>query len=116
MAVLLIICVNVALSTKFHYPDLPFPNKTKQEVADLATASQLPLSKVTQQDGYVWFVTDDALDQAVTSLKHRMTKNGWNYVDQEGSGYFFEKDSEKVVIVCEQWTSNYLLFQLPLGL
>jgi len=45
-----------------------------------------------------------------------MTKNGWNYVEQNGSGYFFEKDSEKVVIECEQWTSNYLLFQLPIGL
>jgi len=116
IAVLLIVCINVALFMKFHYPELPFTNKTKDEVVHIATTSNLPLRKVTQQGGYVWFITDDALEEAVQSLKQRMTNNGWHYVEQDGSGYFFEKDSEKVVIESHQWTSNYLLFQLPIGL
>jgi hypothetical protein len=115
VVILCLIAVNAALSTKFHYPELPFTNKTKQEVATLATSSELPLSKVTQQDGYVWLVTDDSLDVAVDSLKQRMKKNGWNFVEQYGSSYLFEKNNEKVFIESEQWTGNFLLFQLPLG-
>jgi hypothetical protein len=116
IVILLIISVNAALSTKFHYPELPFENKTKYEVANLGTTSDLPLSKVTQQDGYLWFVTDDSQDLAEQSLKKRMTRNGWEFVEQNELNYFFKKDDEKIVTKCHEWTSNSLLFQLPLGL
>jgi hypothetical protein len=116
ISILFTLCVIVIFSTKFHYPKLPFPDKTKHEVAQLATSSDLPLSKVTQQNGYVWFVTDDSHKEALVSLKHRMTQNGWEFVDQHGSGYFFKKGNEKVLIESQQWTRNYLLFQLPIGL
>lgn len=115
IAILLFISVNVAFSTKFHYPDLPFTNKTKQEVANLATSSVLPLSKITQEDGYVWLITDDSEDVALASLKQRMIKNGWEFIEQNDSSYYFEKNKEKVMIVSKQWTRNYFLFQLPLG-
>ena len=106
----------MAFSTKFLYPELPFSNKTKYEVANLASTSTLPLSKITQEDGYIWFVTDDSEDIAEESLIQRMKQNGWTFVEQDGSGYFFEKDKEKVRIESKQWTSNFLLFQLPIGL
>lgn len=115
VVILCLLAVNAALSTKFHYPDLPFANKTKQEVAKLAVSSELPLSKVTQQNGSVWFVTDDSIDVAEDSLKQRMKKNGWEFVNQSGSSYNFEKNDEQISITSQQWTSNFLLFQLPLG-
>lgn len=114
--ILFLLAVYAALSTKFHYPELPFSNKTKQEVAKLAVSSELPLSKVAQQDGFVWLVTDDSLDVALNSLKQRMKKNGWEFVEQNGSSYLFEKGNEKVFIESQQWTGNFLLFQLPIGL
>jgi len=116
IAILLIICINIAFSTTLLYPELPFQNKTKAEVAKLASTSTLPLSKITRQGGYVWFVTDDSQDVALQSLKDRMTRNGWDFIEQDGSGYFFEKESEKVIIESKQWTNDYLLFQLPIGL
>lgn len=82
----------------------------------LASTSSLPLSKITRQGGYVWFVTDDPKDVALQSLKDRMTKNGWEFIEQDGSGYFFEKESERVIIESQQWTDDFLLFQLPVGL
>lgn len=111
-----VISTYMALSTKFHYPELPFSNKTKYEVANLATTSTLPLSKITQEDGYIWFVTDDSEDIAEESLKKRLQKNGWEFIEKDGSGYFFERNGERVIIESEKWTSNYLLFQLPIGL
>lgn len=111
-----VISTYMALSTKFHYPELPFSNKTKNEVANLATNSTLPLSKITQEDGYIWLVTDDSEDIAEESLKKRLQKNGWEFVEKNGSGYFFERNGERVMIESEKWTSNYLLFQLPIGL
>lgn len=116
IVILMIVSVTVALTNKFHYPDLPFANKTKQEVAKLAITSQLPLSKITQQDGYVWLITDDSKEEALQSLKQRMARNGWEFVEQSGLNYFFEKENEQVVIASQQWTRNYLLFQLPIGL
>ena len=115
-AILLIICAIIAFSTTILYPDLPFQNKTKAEVVKLASTSSLPLSKITRQGGYVWFVTDDPQDVALQSLKDRMTKNGWEFIEQDGSGYFFEKESERVIIESQQWTDDFLLFQLPVGL
>ncbi|MDX1807194.1 MAG: hypothetical protein R3267_09235 [Paenisporosarcina sp.] len=106
----------MVLSTKFHYPELPFSNKTKYEVAHLANTSTLPLSKITQEDGYIWFVTDDSKDIAEESLKKRLKKLGWEFIKQEESGYFFEKNGEKVRIESKEWTNHYLLFQLPIGL
>jgi len=114
--ILLVLCINVAFSTKFHYPELPFSNKTKHEVANLATSSDVPLIKITQQDGYVWFITDDSLDVAIHSLEKRMSQNGWELVEKNSTGYFFAKGNEKVVIKSQPWTRNYLLFQLPIGL
>ncbi len=111
-----VISTYMALSTKFHYPELPFPNKTKYEVAKLATTSTLPLSKITQEDGYIWFVTDDSQEIAEESLKKRLKNIGWEFVEQDGSGYFFERNGERVMIESKKWTSNYLLFQLPIGL
>jgi len=116
IAILLIICANIAFSTTILYPELPFQNKTKAEVVKLASSSTLPLSKITRQGGHVWFVTDDSKEVALQSLKDRMTKNGWDYIEQDDTGYFFEKESERVIIECQQWTSDYLLFQLPIGL
>jgi hypothetical protein len=106
----------MAFSTKFLYPELPFSNKTKYEVANLASSSTLPLSKITQEDGFIWLITDDSIDMAETSLKQRMKQNGWTFVERDGTGYFFEKDEERVFIESKQWTSKFLLFQLPIGL
>lgn len=114
--ILLVLCINVAFSTKFHYPELPFSDKTKHEVINLATSSNVSLTKITQQDGYVWFITDETLDEALYSLETRMALNGWEFVEKNSTDYLFEKGNEKVVIKSQPWSRNYLLFRLPIGL
>ncbi len=113
--ILSVLCLNYAFLTKFHYPELPFPNKTKHEVVNLALSSNVPLTRVTQQDGYVWFVTNDSADEAFSSLESRMLQNGWEFIEESKHGYSFERGNEKVVIRSLQWTRNYLLFQMPIG-
>lgn len=113
--IVLALCLNYAFLTKVHYPELPFVNKTKHEVANLAVSSSVPLTRVTQQDGYVWFVTNDSVNEAFLSLETRMAQNGWEFVEKNNTGYTFAKDNEKVVIKSQQWTRNYLLFQMPIG-
>lgn len=41
-------------------------------------------------------------DRFVELLKDRMSSEGWNYVQQEGSNYFFEKGNEETIVTVQQ--------------
>lgn len=46
-------------------------------------------------------------------LKEKMKKEGWTYVTQEGSGYFFEKSGQKAIITARQiWNRHYVMFRV----
>jgi len=47
--------------------------------------------------------------QPIEVIKERMQKEGWTYVRQEGSGYFFEKGNQEVVVTTKIWPNrNYV--------
>ncbi|MNJ70554.1 hypothetical protein D3C77_670250 [compost metagenome] len=41
-------------------------------------------------------------------IKERMENEGWTYIEQEGSGHFFEKDNQRVVITTKIWNRNFV--------
>lgn len=45
-------------------------------------------------------------------MKERMSSEGWNYVEQEGSNYFFEKGNEKTIVTVKQWNHNYVIYRV----
>jgi len=47
--------------------------------------------------------------QPIEVIKERMHREGWTYVRQEGSGYFFEKGNQEVVVTTKIWPNrNYV--------
>lgn len=48
----------------------------------------------------------------VTIMKERMHDKGWNFIEQEGSGYFFESGGERIVITMKQWKHSYIIFSV----
>ncbi|MBT2283504.1 hypothetical protein J7E78_08135 [Paenibacillus polymyxa] len=45
-------------------------------------------------------------------LKDRMVEKGWQFKQQEGSTFFFEKDNQKAVVSTKIWNSNYVLYRV----
>lgn len=46
-------------------------------------------------------------------IKNMIRGKGWTFVEQEGSGYFFEKDGQKLIVTTEMWTRKYVLAKVP---
>ena len=40
-------------------------------------------------------------------------QKGWSFKDKEGSGLFFEKNSERIIVTTEMWMRKYVLIKVP---
>ncbi|MCM3634438.1 hypothetical protein [Paenibacillus camelliae] len=46
-------------------------------------------------------------------LIKKMMKEGWNFIDQEGAGYFFEKNGQETIITVKQmWSRHYVVYRV----
>lgn len=45
-------------------------------------------------------------------LIERMNKHKWTYIEQEGNGYFFEKNNQTIVVNVTIWNRNYILYKV----
>ena len=46
-------------------------------------------------------------------LKEEMKKEGWTFLNQEGAGYFFEKNGKKTIITARQiWNRHYVVYKV----
>ena len=43
-----------------------------------------------------------------------MNEKDWVFKEKEGSGLFFEKQGEELIVTTEKWTSNYSLVDIPM--
>ncbi len=98
----------------FLYPDLPFSSVPKETVVSLfkekPSDSIIPLAF---DDGYVWYGANADHGQEIEKLKSKLEENGWRFMKQDGSGYFFKKGSEKIVITSSMWSNEFVLFKAP---
>ncbi|MGF7048849.1 hypothetical protein J2T13_003357 [Paenibacillus sp. DS2015] len=42
----------------------------------------------------------------------RMEKEGWTYIQQDGSGYFFERDDHQGIVTMRKWNHLYVVYDL----
>ncbi|CAH1203516.1 hypothetical protein PAECIP111893_01987 [Paenibacillus plantiphilus] len=45
-------------------------------------------------------------------LIERMNKHKWTHIEQVGSGYFFEKNNQRVVVTAKIWHRNYIIYRV----
>ncbi|QRG66477.1 hypothetical protein [Brevibacillus choshinensis] len=96
------------------YPNLPFSSVPKETVVSLL--KEKPSDTIIQlafEDGYVWYGANADHGLEIEKLKSDMDANGWKFMKQDGSGYFFTKGSEKIVITSSMWSSEVVLFKAP---
>ncbi len=111
----LLIGIYISYSTKFYYPSLPFSSVSKSEVLQDFKPPSDTVVKVTEENGYEWYIAQADQAKAFKLMKKIVISKGWDYKTQEGSGYFFEKDGETLLVGSQMWTRDYVLFQVKKG-
>lgn len=100
---------------KLYYPSLPIETISKKEVIDKLNHSDKKIIQLTSEKGKVWYIVNDPNQSNVNELiKEMMSEKDWVFKEQNGSGLFFEKQGEDLIITTQKWTSNYSLVDIPI--
>ena len=101
-------------TAKLHLPPLPFEGMSKKQGYELATDTP-GLAFMTEHDGFNWYIYNGGLASGVEELITKLEKAGFSYHEQMGSAYFFthSNHSDKLVVTSQQWSSKFVIFQLP---
>jgi len=99
----------------FLYPALPFSHPDKSSVvAKLKQADDemlVPLS-ADSNTSYFWVGAKSSQGSEASRLKLLLQKAGWSFLEQEGAGYFFEKDQKRIVITSQMWSRDFVLYKV----
>lgn len=114
--ILLIAYILTLLFTKSYYPPHPIDLVTKRELVSLLSKSDQELIKIIDEDHYSWYGFKGNQGVGKEALIGAMKARGLTFVEQLGSGYIFEDESQQITIVTSQmWTGKYVLYQMPNG-
>ncbi len=94
-------------------PALPFSGSSASEVKTLLNGYDGKLIKLATVEGVDWYGAPSGQGAGAEAMKREVAAAGWRFVQQEGSGYFFVRGAEKIVITSEMWTGRYVLFRIP---
>lgn len=102
---------------KLYYPEHPIESLSAKEILHKLNTSDEEVVKLAEENNYIWYITKSHnidskmdVDEKIINMVHA---KGWSYQNKMGSGLFFEKDGEKLIITTEMWTSKYVLIQVP---
>ncbi|WP_404460648.1 hypothetical protein [Sutcliffiella horikoshii] len=113
ISLIAIILVIVAYNNRFYYATLPIESVSKREILHSIKESSEPIVQIANEDGYDWFITRSNQGEYRDTFKEMLDEHGWMFEYQEGSGYFFEKEGEKLIVTTEMWTGEYVIVQVP---
>ena len=100
---------------KLYYPPLPIETISKKEVIEKLNHSDQKIIKLTSEKGKEWYIVNERNQSNVDEIiKEMMNEKDWVFKEKEGSGLFFEKQGEDLIITTEKWTSNYSLVDIPM--
>lgn len=101
---------------KLYYPPLPIDTISKKEVLNRLHQSNEKIVFLTTENGKEWFIIDERNQVNRAEIITDMLQNyGWAYIEQLGSGFFFEKQNEILIVTTQQWTRNYSLVDIPIN-
>lgn len=110
------ISVGILFYSKIYYPSLPIDSLSKREVAPKANKLDEGFVYLTKENGYEWYISKMNQGEAYEHLKQMMNEKGWNYKEQMGAGFIFQKENkEELIVESEMWTGKYVIFQIPIS-
>ena len=109
----IVISLGMFFHFKTYYPVLPIESVSKREVINKAKTSNENIVKLTEENGYEWYISKMKKGEAYEHLKQMMTDKGWVYKEQMGAGFIFQQEDKELIIVSQMWTKKYVIFQVP---
>ena len=114
-----VICIAISFGTlfysKIYYPSLPIDSVSKREGVQKVNKSDESIVYLTTENGYEWYISKMNQGEAYEQLKQMMKGKGWNYKEQMGAGFIFQKESKELIVESEMWTGKYVIFQIPIS-
>ncbi|MDF2946487.1 MAG: hypothetical protein K0S51_1166 [Bacillales bacterium] len=73
-------------------------------------------AEISRNDKYIKLITKTGrYDENINVMKNYMKEYGWEYKEQMGAGYFFEKGNKKIHVSTRQYTtSQYFVWEVPI--
>lgn len=107
---------SIGFMNKWHYPSLPIESVTPREAIQKMNASELDLVEISRKGDEIWYIMEltksgmEGIDDKIIAF---LDGKGWSFTEKEGSGLFFEKDDERLIVSTEMWTKHYVLVRIP---
>jgi hypothetical protein len=98
--------------SKPYYPNLPTDVISKREAVEKIENSSDQIVVLAVDDNYKWLVFKGNQSDGEIRLIEMMKIDGWEFVQQEGAGYFFIRDGEKNIVTSQMWTGKYVLYKI----
>jgi len=99
---------------KFYLPPLPIENISKKTVIEKINDSETRMVKLSNENGQEWYVIKGGnISAADEIIKEKLNQNGWIFKQKEGSGLFFERHDENLIVSTQMWTGDYVLVKIP---
>lgn len=99
---------------KLYYPPLPIETISKKEVLGKLKHSDNKIIQLTSENGKIWYIVNErnqsVVDEVIIDL---MSQKDWAFKEKDGSGLFFEKQDDDLIITTQKWTGNYSLVDIP---
>lgn len=113
---ILVVTGTFVFYNKLYYPPLPIETISKKEVLDKLNHSDEKIIKLTIEKGKEWYIVNER-NQAIANevIIDFLNQKNWVFKEKDGSGLFFEKQGEHLIISTEKWTVNYSLVDIPLN-
>ncbi len=97
-----------------YYPPLPINTITPKEIIKKLEQSDQKVVELVEEDGVIWFITKAKDSNVDENIKDMISEKGWTFKEKEGSGLFFEKAEERLIVTTEMWSSKYVLVKVPI--
>ena len=100
---------------KLYYPSLPIETISKKEVIEKLNKSDEKIIKLTSENGKEWYIVNEQNQSIVDEIIIDMLiPKEWVFKRKDGSGLFFEKQGEDLIITTQKWTGDYSLVDIPM--
>lgn len=84
---------------KLYYPLLPIENMSKKEVIEKLNESDKQIVKLSNENGQEWYIVSERNTSVADEIiKEMVSQNDWVFKQKDGSGLFFEKQGETLIV------------------
>ncbi|MDV6377871.1 hypothetical protein ORD22_06295 [Sporosarcina sp. GW1-11] len=115
VGIVIVIAAMFIFVNKSYYPSLPIDNITAKDVIGKLKNSDEKIVELATDNDSTWYITkskNEGISIADENVKKMIASKGWEYKAKEGSGLFFEKVDEQLIVTTQMWTKKYVLVQV----